>query len=237
MKKFYKIFYITAILGLLFFVSCDETQNQNTPEVFSLKTKKDSINYSLGVNIATKIKSEGATEIDPEIILEAIEQVYKNEDSLLITNKEAIPILQNYFAGLHKDKVKQNKIDGKTFLQKNRDKKGIVILDNGLQYEVLQKGNGEIPTKNDMVSVNFKGQFTDGTVFDNTFENNSPVTFAVNKSIEAWQIMLTQMQVGEKRKLYVPPELAYGSKGSGEVIKPNTVLIYELELVEIKTPM
>jgi len=226
-----------AIILTIFAISwyaCENSESSKK-ESFSLKTKEDSINYSLGVNIASKIKKEGATSINAEIIKMAINQVYENEDSLLIEEEQATEILQSYFGKLHKKKSKQNSIDGKTFLEENGKKKGVITTESGLQYKIIKQGNGTIPSANDMVTAHFKGKFTDQTVFDNTFEGN-PVTFPINKSIKAWQEALVMMPIGSKWELYVAPELAYGSKGSGEVIRPNTVLIYELELLEIKTP-
>lgn len=227
----------SAIILIIFASSWYACENADVSknEFFNLKTKEDSINYSLGVNIASKIKEEGAKNINPEIIKIAINQVYENEDSLLIEEEEATQILQTYFGKLHKKKSKQNSIDGKTFLKENSLKKGITTTESGLQYKIIERGKGTIPSVNDMVTAHFKGKFTDQTIFDNTYEGN-PVTFPINKSIKAWQEALVMMPIGSKWELYVAPELAYGSKGSGEIIKPNTVLIYELELLEIKTP-
>ncbi len=226
---------VILIIFISIFSACDNDIKTNKNEGFSLKTKEDSINYSLGVNIATKIKEEGATNINPEIIKIAINQVYENEDSLLIETEDATKILQTYFGKLHKNKSKQSGIDGKTFLKENSKKKGVVTLESGLQYKIIKQGTGAIPSENDMVVAHFKGKFIDQTVFDNTYDGN-PVTFPINKSIKAWQEALVVMPIGSKWELYVSPELAYGSEGSGEVIKPNTVLIYELDLLEIKTP-
>ncbi len=241
MKNYFKIskiknlLIVISILSIfsIFGFACEESEVKE--EQFELLTKEDSINYSLGVNIASKIKEEGATNINADIIITAIKQVYISEDSLLIDNEQATTILQNYFGTLHKNNSKKNKVDGKTFLSENKSKPGVVTLDNGLQYKILKRGKGFIPDTNDMVSIHFVGKFTDQTVFDNTYDVN-PITFPINKSIKAWQQVLVKMPIGSKWEIYVKPELAYGNKGSGAIIKPNTVLIYQLELLEIKTP-
>lgn len=231
-----KAFYTKSLLFLsiiILFYSCVES-SQNTNDV-ELKNKIDTVSYSLGINIGQKIIDEGATEINTEVLIIALNQALEEDSSLLITPKSANIILQKYFSEIKKVKSKKTNTTGKEFLEQNKNNKNVFTLESGLQYQVIKKGSGTIPQLNDMVTIHFKGTFIDETVFDNTFGKN-PVTFPVGKCIAGWEEALQLMPVGSTWKLFIPAELAYGKKGSGEIIKPNTVLIYEIKLIKINTP-
>ena len=225
------ILIILFLFSIFFYYSCE---NSFTNKKVVLKNRTDTISYSLGVNIGEKIKAEGAEEINSEVLIVALNQVL-SEDSLLINEEQATNILRKYFATLKKKESKQTHIDGEAFLKQNKNNKNIYTLESGLQYKIIKQGTGKIPVFTDMITMHFTGSFIDGTIFDNTFDKK-PVTFPINKSIKAWQEALIMMPVGSTWELYIPPELAYGKEGSGDVIKPNTVLIYKIKLIEINTP-
>ena len=131
-------------------------------------------------------------------------------------------------------KYGENKAAGIKFLEENKTKEGVITTESGLQYKVIKAGNGEIPTKESSVKVNYKGTLIDGTEFDSSYKRNAPATFRADQVIKGWTEALTMMPVGSKWELYIPLELAYGSRETGGLIKPLSTLIFEVELLEIE---
>ncbi|NDV93676.1 FKBP-type peptidyl-prolyl cis-trans isomerase [Dysgonomonas sp. 521] len=123
--------------------------------------------------------------------------------------------------------------EGEKFLAENKAKEGVVTLPDGLQYKVIKAGNGPKPAATDVVKVHYHGTLLDGTVFDSSVERKEPATFNVNRVIKGWTEALQLMPAGSKWMLYIPYDLAYGSRGSGEKIKPFSTLIFEVELIEV----
>lgn len=131
-------------------------------------------------------------------------------------------------------KYGENKAAGIKFLEENKTKEGVITTESGLQYKVIKAGDGEIPTKESSVKVNYKGTLIDGTEFDSSYKRNAPATFRADQVIKGWTEALTMMPVGSKWELYIPQELAYGSRETGGLIKPFSTLIFEVELLEIE---
>lgn len=131
------------------------------------------------------------------------------------------------------EQFKDNKEEGEKFLDENKGKDGVVTTESGLQYKIITQGKGEIPTENDRVKVNYKGTLIDGTEFDSSYKRNEPATFRANQVIKGWTEALTMMPVGSKWELYIPQDLAYGSRNQGQ-IKPFSTLVFEVELVGIE---
>ena len=119
-------------------------------------------------------------------------------------------------------------------MEENKTKEGVITTESGLQYKVIKAGNGEIPTKESSVKVNYKGTLIDGTEFDSSYKRNAPATFRADQVIKGWTEALTMMPVGSKWELYIPQEMAYGSRETGGLIKPFSTLIFEVELLEIE---
>jgi FKBP-type peptidyl-prolyl cis-trans isomerase FklB len=128
-----------------------------------------------------------------------------------------------------------NKKDGDAFLAENKTKAGVVTLPSGLQYKILSEGTGPKPTAADSVVCNYKGTLLDGTEFDSSAKHGGPATFPVSGVIKGWTEALQLMPVGSKWQLFVPSDLAYGQRGAGGGIAPNSTLIFEVELVSIKS--
>lgn len=126
-----------------------------------------------------------------------------------------------------------NRDAGKKFLEENAQKEGVITLPSGLQYKVLVKGEGEVPTRSDKVKVHYEGRLLDGTVFDSSYKRNEPSEFTPTQVIKGWTEALTMMPAGSKWQLYIPYELAYGERGAGEDIKPYSTLIFDVELLDI----
>ena len=132
------------------------------------------------------------------------------------------------------EKYAENKAAGEKFLAENKSKEGVVTTPSGLQYKIITKGDGAIPADTSKVKVNYKGTLIDGTEFDSSYKRNEPATFLANQVIKGWTEALTMMPVGSKWELYIPYNLAYGSRETGGQIKPFSVLIFELELLGIE---
>jgi len=126
------------------------------------------------------------------------------------------------------------KSDGKAFLKENKKVKGVIVLDSGLQYMILKEGTGKKPQKTDTVIAHYKGTLLNGSVFDSSYTRNQPLTFGLNRVIRGWQEIIPMMPVGSKWKVFIPSNLAYGSKGAGRSIKPDETLIFEIELLGVK---
>ncbi|MCF0256251.1 FKBP-type peptidyl-prolyl cis-trans isomerase [Bacteroides heparinolyticus] len=132
------------------------------------------------------------------------------------------------------EKYAENKAAGEKFLAENKGKEGVVTTPSGLQYKIITKGDGAIPADTSKVKVNYKGTLIDGTEFDSSYKRNEPATFLANQVIKGWTEALTMMPVGSKWELYIPYNLAYGSRETGGQIKPFSALIFEVELLGIE---
>ena len=159
----------------------------------------------------------------------------KNKNEISMDNARA-------FVETHTEAIKakaleakygENKAAGIKFLEENKTKEGVVTTESGLQYKVIKAGKGEIPSKTSTVKVNYKGTLIDGTEFDSSYKRNAPASFRADQVIAGWTEALTMMPVGSKWELYIPQELAYGTRETGD-IKPFSTLIFEVELLEIE---
>ena len=126
-----------------------------------------------------------------------------------------------------------NKEAGEQFLRENATHEGVQVLDGGVQYKVLKAGKGEVPTVNDRVRVHYEGRTVDGNVFDSSYKRGEPTTFRADQVIKGWTTALTHMPVGSTWEVYIPYDQAYGERGAGEDIKPFSMLIFKIELIEI----
>jgi len=129
--------------------------------------------------------------------------------------------------------IEKNKKEGEAFLDENKKKDGVQVTASGLQYKVIQMGNGEKPTETSTVKVHYKGTLIDGKEFDSSYKRNQPAEFPLNQVIKGWTEGLQLMPVGSKFEFYIPYNLAYGEEGREPVIPPASVLIFEVELLDI----
>lgn len=123
---------------------------------------------------------------------------------------------------------------GDQFLANNAAQPGVIVLENGLQYKVLQQGQGGSPGVSDMVEVHYEGQTIDGVVFDSSYKRGEPARFPVNRVIKGWTIALQKMKIGDQWMLYIPADLAYGARSPSEQIPPNSALIFKVELLSVE---
>jgi len=214
-------------------VSNQDTNNNSSPiKTVSIKTHQDTVAYSLGVVIGTQLQSYGIYDVDYEILIKAIEDVMNNNSNNLPIHPDVAKHIVNLYASTtnNQQNITYNNANT-TYLNENLSKQGVVELSNGLQYKIITEGQGNIPTINDNVVINFSGMLVDGSVFSNTYDK-TPVEFIIKNSLSGWQEALTRMKVGSEWIIYLPPQLAYGASGNTKV-PPNSVVIYKIQLLEI----
>jgi len=221
------------IIGLTIILSSSSysqnffSQTNKTPE-----TEMEKVSYSLGVNVATGVKSQGLNSIDANAVAKAFNDVFQGND-LDISEEESIKILQDFFEKIQAEKSAKTNETEAVYLAENGAKLGVTTTLSGLQYEVLVSGDGPKPTTADKVTVHYHGMLTDGTVFDSSVDRGESIQFGVTGVIKGWTEALQLMSVGDKWKLTIPGNLAYGDKGAGGMIGPNATLVFEVELLGI----
>mgnify|MGYP000965619416 CR=1 FL=1 len=192
----------------------------------------DKISYALGMNIAQNLAHSGLEEVSIEDFTKGLTAIIKNEEPAMSV-QEANELLQQFFSELEKKKFEANIEEGKNFLAENSKKEGVVTLASGLQYEVVTQGEGTTPKATDTVRCHYHGTLIDGTIFDSSVQRGEPAEFPVNGVIQGWVEALQLMKEGDKWRLFVPSNLAYGERGAGGAIGPHTTLIFEVELISI----
>ncbi len=205
----------------------------------TLNTDKDKVSYAIGMNIGSAMKRDGV-DVDTAILLRGLKDALAGS-KLLLTDQEAQTVMTALRADLQKkQELKQqqladtNKKEGDAFLEANKTKEGVVALPSGLQYKILQEGTGPKPAATDTVTVNYRGTLLNGTEFDSSYKRGQPATFGVGQIIKGWTEALQLMPVGSKWQLFIPADLAYGARGAGRDIGPNSTLVFEVELVSIQ---
>ena len=192
----------------------------------------DKVSYALGLSIGNNFQNSGIKCLQVEDFVQGLSDVL-NEKQPAISYNEAKKVINDFFLRLHKEKLEINKKAGEEFLSINKGRAGVVTLPSGLQYQVLQQGNGEKPKATDKVKCHYHGTLINGTVFDSSVERGTPAVFGVNQVIPGWVEALQLMPVGSKWRLFIPSNLAYGENGAGEMIEPNSTLIFDVELLDI----
>ena len=193
----------------------------------------DKISYALGLSIGNNFRASGIKGLEIDDFIKGINDVF-NEAQSAIPFTEAQQLLQEYFKNLQAEKFEMNKQVGEEFLRIHKEKRGVVTLPSGLQYEVLKTGNGPKPKLTDKVRCHYHGTFIDGRVFDSSMQRGEPAVFGVSQVIAGWTEALQLMNVGSKWRLVIPAELAYGERGAGEAIEPNMTLVFDVELLGIE---
>jgi FKBP-type peptidyl-prolyl cis-trans isomerase FklB len=217
-------------------VIAQDTQAKAAP---TFANNTDKVSYAIGVDIAGNFKKQGI-DINPEQFAKGLADAWAGSKVLLTDEevKATLTAFQNELKTKMQEKAKaageKNKADGATFLAANKVKAGVMTTASGLQYKVVKEGAGAKPTPEDTVSVNYKGTLIDGTEFDSSYKRNQPATFTVKGVIPGWTEALQLMTVGSTYQLFIPAELAYGERGAGNTIGPNSTLIFDVELLSIE---
>lgn len=197
-----------------------------------MSSTNDTISYSVGMIIAYSLKQQGITELDHSAFNEGVEAVLKGQETKL-SLQEADMVFRKHIQTAQEEQKKAAAAEGIAFLEENAKRAEVTVTDSGLQYEVLEKGNGASPRSDQSVEVHYHGTLINGTVFDSSIERRKSITFPVTGVIPGWVEALQLMSVGDRWKLFIPQELAYGAKGAGANIPPYSALIFEVELISI----
>ncbi len=207
-------------------------------ETATLTTQKDKVSYGIGVQVAASLKGQGI-DVDPNLLVKGLRDALSGQ-KLLMSDEELSATMAAFQQEMVQKQTQaraqaaeENKKSGDTFLAGNSKKDGVVTLPSGLQYKILVAGQGQKPSEADTVSCNYRGTLIDGTEFDKS-EAGKPASFEVKAVIPGFKEALQLMTVGSKWQFFIPPDLAYGERGAGNVIGPNTTLVFEVELVSIK---
>jgi FKBP-type peptidyl-prolyl cis-trans isomerase FklB len=210
---------------------------QSTIKNAKLKSSDDSLSYAFGTNIYNSLAADSLT-LDPLLVAKAMQDGKDGKPEM--TEESARAVIMKFVskrqeekekkqAELSKDYIEQNE----AYLAKNKEKAGVTVTPSGLQYEVVKMGTGPKPTAQNTVKVHYVGTTIDGTEFDSSIKRNQPAEFPVSGVIPGWTEALQLMPVGSKFNLVIPQSLAYGARGAGQVIKPYSTLIFQVELLEI----
>jgi FKBP-type peptidyl-prolyl cis-trans isomerase FklB len=219
-----------ALVGLVL-AGCDSQTSEIT-----LETPAQKASYGIGLNMGKSLAQEGMDDLDSDAVAQGIEDAIGKKEQRLKDEEliEAFAFLQKRaeerMVALNEESAKA----GKKFLDDNGKRDGVVTTESGLQYEVVKKAEGAQPKATDVVTVHYEGKLTDGSVFDSSIERGSPIDLPVGGVIPGWVEGLQLMHVGEKVKLYIPSELAYGEQSPTPAIPANSVLVFDLELIAIK---
>jgi FKBP-type peptidyl-prolyl cis-trans isomerase len=227
---------LTGVIALML-GSCGKSSLKST----NLKSKEDSLSYAFGIVNYNALKTDSLI-LDPMIVAKAMidgkkgksqmsDNIARSYIMMYMNKRESVKAARK--AEVNKVKYKDYIDQNEAFLAKNKGKAGVTTTASGLQYEVIKMGTGTKPTAQNTVKVNYVGTLIDGTEFDSSIKRNQPATFPVSNVIPGWTEALQLMPVGSKFKLYLPAAIAYGANGAGEIIKPFSTLIFEVELLEI----
>lgn len=201
-----------------------------------LESNVQKFSYAVGLQLGDNLKNQGILDLDVDALASGIRDYLEGAD-LKLTAEEIQQAVAAYQQEMLEERLalaEENREAGEAFLKKNGKRDGVVVLESGVQYEVVEKGAGEKPTETDIVVVNYRGYLLDGSEFDSSFSRGQPTELEIAQVIPGWQQTLQLMQVGAKWKVWIPSDLAYGLRGAGNKIGPNELLHFDIELVSIK---
>ena len=193
---------------------------------------QDEVSYALGLSIGQNFKASGIKAITSEDFIAGLQDALAEREPQMTTER-AREVINQLFMRLRQEESELNAAAGKEYQEIMRHKSGVVTFPNGLQYEIIKEGSGAKPKATDKVRVHYHGTLINGVVFDSSVERGEPAEFPLNAVIPGWTEILQLMPVGSKWRVVIPSELAYGSRGAGDVIRPNMTLIFEIELLDI----
>jgi FKBP-type peptidyl-prolyl cis-trans isomerase len=226
--KFRKLVLFAALLSL---AACEK--KEAAPTQINLEAEADRFSYALGMIIGERVLKQYG-DVDYDLLLEGIKLQHKDQVTL-ISLDEAGEVLKVQLEQTLATQTEENKAHGAAYLKSHAEKEGVQVTESGLQYIVITEGDGVKPKATDEVTVHYRGTLIDGTEFDSSYSRNSPASFALNQVIPGWTEGVQLMSIGSKFLFVVPYELGYGERGAGGSIGPYETLIFEVELLEIKS--
>jgi FKBP-type peptidyl-prolyl cis-trans isomerase FklB len=201
---------------------------------FQLKDQKDKVSYSIGLNIGANFVKQ-KVPINADALAAGIRDALANKPQMTDEQvKQTMQAFEKDMISQQKAMGEKNAADGAKFLEENKKKEGVKTTPSGLQYKSLKEGTGAQPKATDTVTVNYRGTLMDGSEFDSSYKRNEPATFPLNGVIKGWTEGLQFMKKGSKYQFFIPANLAYGERSPGAGIPPNSTLIFEVELLDIK---
>ncbi len=230
---------VSALLTICFMVPAASFSAGQPEAPLSLKSFEEKLSYSMGFEVGNYFKGAGG-DIQKDLLLQGIKDAYDGAKPALAP--EEMVVVQKEYAVKMQERQKaemavmlaKNKAAGDAYLEENKKKEGVIVTESGLQYEVITQGEGEKPKATDKVKVDYVGKLIDGREFDSSIKRGEPAEFAVGQVIKGWSEALQLMNVGSKLRLVIPSDIAYGEQGVAPTIQPNSVLVFEVELLAIE---
>jgi FKBP-type peptidyl-prolyl cis-trans isomerase len=229
-----KALVLLALLSTL--IACEqkeEMQAETATATTDLTAEADRFSYGLGMVIGERVLKQYQS-VDYDLLIEGMKAQHQSQ-ATLITLEDAGAVLAAHAEQQFEAQTETNKMKGAAYLAENAKKEGVTVTESGLQYSVITQGDGAKPTATDQVTVHYRGTLIDGTEFDSSYSRGEPASFGLNQVIPGWTEGVQLMNVGSKYLFVVPYELGYGERGAGGSIGPFETLIFEVELIEIKS--
>ncbi len=205
------------------------------PEV-ELTTDEQKVSYGFGLQFGDQLRRNRFNGMDLEAVLAGVQHWYNHQEAVLSDDEinPSYQVIQNLQQAKAAELAGEREEQAKQFMEANAAREEVTVTGSGLQYEVLETGDGEKPALDATVLTHYHGTLLDGTVFDSSVDRGEPAEFGVNQVIPGWTEALQMMSVGDKWRIACPPKLAYGDQGAGDSIPPNTALVFEIHLIDIK---
>ena len=239
---------LLASAAMLALTACqDNAEHEQAAEGTALESQAQKLSYVIGMDTGGKL-ARADIELDREAFVAGLHDALDGEDPRL-SEDELAAVVQDFQTQQQakqekaaaereeamREAAERNAAEGEAFLKENAAKEGVVSTDSGLQYKVLEEGSGASPAADSTVQVNYRGRLLDGTEFDKSADHGGAVELRLDQVIPGWTEALQKMREGGKWELYIPAELAYGPSGTTGLIGPNATLIFEVELVKVKS--
>ncbi|HOO83689.1 MAG TPA: FKBP-type peptidyl-prolyl cis-trans isomerase [Prolixibacteraceae bacterium] len=223
----------SIIVVLIVVLSACNQKSSSFSSNAKVNSEADTVALSVGYTLGGNLKKQFG-DVNPELVAQGLIAAFNDEKNPLFEKEqEADVVIRAYLRKESERAAERNLKAGQEFLEENAKREGITVTESGLQYEVEKEGEGAKPTATSTVKVHYHGTTIDGEVFDSSVERGEPIEFPLNGVIKGWTEGLQLMSVGSKYKFYIPSDLAYGARGAGGNIGPNSALIFEVELISI----